>query len=124
MPRRARRRGPSLTRVRAVIAALALSGAVSLELAAARLQTSPRSLQRRLREREVRFGALVAETRLGIAAALLRDTELSVQEIAARMGYGAPSGFARAFGRWAGLSPRAYRNAPEWSKSPSHRELR
>lgn len=110
MPSRTRNHGPDLAKLRAVIARLTLSGSVSLELAASQLGTSPRTLQRRLRERDIQFGKIVEETRLGIAGALLRETDLSVQEIAIRVGYSTPGGFARAFRSWAGLAPRAYRS--------------
>lgn len=112
MPRRTSHRSLALARVRAVVAALTLSSSVSLERAAAQLGTSPRTLQRRLCAAGTRFGKIVEQTRLGIAGALLRKTELSVQEIAGRMGYSTSSGFARAFGRWSGQSPSAYRNLP------------
>ncbi len=113
MPRRASQRSLALARVRTVVATLALSSSVSLERAAAQLVTSPRTLQRRLCAAGTRFGKIVEETRLGIAGALLRKTELSVQEIAGRMGYSTSGGFARAFGRWSGQSPSAYRNLPQ-----------
>lgn len=100
-----------------MIAGLALSGPVSLETAATRLGTSPRTLQRRLTERGLSFRALVEQGRFGIAGALLRETDLKVQEIAARLGYSSPGGFSRAFTRWAGCSPSVFRTAPwraEW----------
>lgn len=111
MPGRPSGKGPSLVRLRALIAELTLSGAISLERVAERLHTSLRSPHRRLRARGVQFGAIVIETRPGIAAALVRDTELSVREIAACIGHGTPGAFARPFGRWARLPPRAYRTA-------------
>lgn len=94
-----------------MVAALALAGAVSLDIAARRLGTSPRTLQRRLNRRGTNFWALVEQSRFEIAGALLGETDLKVQEIAARIGYGTPSAFTRAFTKWAGRSPSAYRNA-------------
>ncbi|OSP53952.1 helix-turn-helix transcriptional regulator [Pseudoruegeria sp. SK021] len=87
-----------------------MSGSVSLDLVAAELGTSPRTLQRRLAEQGLRFWKIVDDTRLSIAGALLRETELSVQQISDRVGYSTPGGFARAFGRWAGMSPTTFRN--------------
>ncbi|MEF9603706.1 helix-turn-helix domain-containing protein, partial [Paracoccus sp. PXZ] len=43
------------------------------------------------------------------ARQLLRDTELSVAEIAARLGYGEPSAFHRAFLKLAGTTPAGFR---------------
>jgi AraC-like DNA-binding protein len=100
-----------VAKVRAVIAGLALAGTISLESAARQLDTSPRTLQRRLRQRGISFWILVEQSRFEIAGALLRETDLKVQEIAASIGYATPSAFARAFTRWAGRSPTEYRNA-------------
>ncbi len=100
-----------LAQVRSVIAGLTLAGTISLEAAASRLGTSPRTLQRRLRKQGINFRAQVEQCRFEIAGALLRETDLRVQEIARRIGYSTPGAFARAFGNWAGCSPRAYRKA-------------
>jgi AraC-like DNA-binding protein len=56
---------------------------------------------------------MVEQSRFEIAAALLRDTDLKVQEIATRLGYSSPGGFSRAFARWAGCAPSVFRDAPE-----------
>lgn len=100
------------SRVNSVIAGLALAGTVSLEAAARQLGTSPRTLQRRLTESGISFWALVEQSRFDIAGALLRDTDLKVQEIATRLGYSSPGGFSRAFARWAGCSPSTFRSGP------------
>jgi AraC-like DNA-binding protein len=102
---------PELARVRSVIAGLVLAGTISLELTARHLETSPRTLQRRLNQHGISFWALVERSRFEIASALLCETELKVQEIAVGIGYGRPSAFARAFTKWAGCSPSAYRSA-------------
>ena len=109
MTQRKKMREPRIARIRAVVAELILSGSVSLGEVAGRLSTSPRTLQRRLRDRGIRFQTIVDETRLGLARALLSETNLDIQEIAARLGYGTPGAFSRAFARWIGCSPRAYR---------------
>jgi len=93
-----------------VISGLALAGTISLEAAARHLGTSPRTLQRRLNEHGVNFWDLVEDCRFEIAGALLRETDLKAQEIAARIGYRKPNAFSRAFARWAGCSPTVYRN--------------
>ena len=100
---------PGDARLRLVIAGLTLSGQISLALTARNLGVSSRTLQRRLHERGISFWTIVDECRFRIAGALLRETDLSVQEIAARVGYSTPGSFARAFARWAGLPPRAFR---------------
>lgn len=103
------RADPSL--VRAVAAELALTGPLTIGRIADRLGCSSRTLQRHLADQNSSLRAIVEESRLEIARVLLCKTDLSVQEIAGRSGYSTPSGFARAFSRWSGLPPRAYRRA-------------
>jgi AraC family transcriptional regulator, alkane utilization regulator len=64
-----------------------------------------------------RFRSLVGEspiryitrTRLAHAAALLRTSDASLAEIAARSGYGTPFSFGKAFKRTFGIAPGVYR---------------
>ena len=49
--------------------------------------------------------------RMRTACALLRSDPLTVGDIGAAVGYNSLSGFSTAFRRYAGTSPRAYRNA-------------
>jgi len=99
------------SKIKSAIDGLALAGTVSLQTVAKYLGTSPRTMQRRLTDSGLNFRALVEQSRFEIAGALLRDTDLKVQEIATRLGYSAPGGFSRAFARWAGCSPSAFRAA-------------
>jgi AraC-like DNA-binding protein len=118
MTRRQKQRDPGLARVRSVVAGLALAGTISLEAVAGHLGTSPRTLQRRLNQHGISFWALLEHSRFEIAAALLRETDLQVQEIAARLGYSTPSGFARAFSKWSGASPSAFRTLRTRQQQP------
>jgi AraC-like DNA-binding protein len=94
-----------------VIGVLVLADKLSLASVAANFGTSPRTLQRRLNRHGVTYWALVEECRFAIAGALLRETDLKVQEIATMIGYGTPGAFTRAFTGWAGRSPSVYRSA-------------
>lgn len=76
---------------------------------AADLRLSPATLRRRLRAEGQGYGAIRAEIRLLTARELLRDTRLSMAEIAHRLGYGEPSAFHRAFLKQAGMTPGAFR---------------
>lgn len=76
---------------------------------ARRLRLSPRTLVRRLGRRGTSFRVLVEEHRRRRAGELLGQPELSVADVADRLGYDEPTNFARAFRRWFGMSPRAYR---------------
>ncbi|WP_417711279.1 helix-turn-helix domain-containing protein [Roseibium aggregatum] len=109
MPLREKESFADPLRVRAVAATLALSGPVSVGQIAAQLGASSRTLQRQLADQGVSLRAIVEESRLEIARVLLCKTDLDVQEIAARSGYSTPSGFSRAFARWAGCAPRIFR---------------
>jgi AraC-like DNA-binding protein len=99
------------SQVRALAAELALKGPLTVGRIAKRLGTSSRTLQRHLADQGASLRAIVEESRLEVARVLLCKTDLRVQEIAVLTGYSTPSGFARAFARWAGLPPRAYRRA-------------
>jgi len=52
----------------------------------------------------------VGEARMEIGGRLLRDTDLSVDEIAYRLGYSSLSVFQRAFRRWCEMSPSKFRD--------------
>lgn len=97
--------------VRTVAAELALTGPLTVGRIAGHLGLSSRTLQRHLADQGTSLRAIVEESRLQVARVLLCKTDVTVQEIAARSGYKTPSSFARAFARWAGLPPRAWRNA-------------
>ncbi|WP_329252097.1 AraC family transcriptional regulator [Actinoallomurus sp. NBC_01490] len=57
--------------------------------------------------------AYVAWWRMAVAARLLRDSDLSLPEIARRVGYGSPYAFAHAFKRHFGVAPGRYRAADQ-----------
>jgi AraC-like DNA-binding protein len=69
-----------------------------------------RTINRRLRAQGTSFQALIDETRYDIARQLLRDTRLPIREIAAALDYADASAFHRAFHRWSGTSPAAWRS--------------
>ncbi len=77
--------------------------------AAAAVSVSPRTLKRKLAERGVQFSVLLEHSVRERATNLLRSTSISVDEIAARLHYASASNFIRAFRRWMGRSPTAYR---------------
>lgn len=81
----------------------------SLEEVAARMHLSPRTLKRRLALQGVAFSTLLEEEQRDRALLLLRSPELSLDEIADRLGYSDVANFTRAFRRWTGTTPAAYR---------------
>jgi AraC-like DNA-binding protein len=83
----------------------------SFDEVASLLKLSPRTLRRRLADEALSFAALLHEERKARAVLLLRVRDLPLDEVAARLGYSDASAFARAFQRWAGESPAAYRRS-------------
>lgn len=84
---------------------------LSLVEMAARLRLSPRTLVRRLALRQTNYRRLLDDHRRRQAVELLAQPELTVAEVAARLGYEDATNFGRACRRWFGLSPGAFRNA-------------
>ncbi|MCA9667839.1 MAG: helix-turn-helix transcriptional regulator [Myxococcales bacterium] len=78
---------------------------------AARLDTSPRSLQRSLSAEGARFSDVLDQLRVAEAQRLLRHSELSVTEIGYVCGFADTSHFSRRFKQRVGSSPSAYRGA-------------
>jgi len=70
---------------------------------------SSRTLTRRLSESGLSFREMVRNTQEKVARELLRNTAHSIGEIAFQTGFSEQSAFSRAFKRWTGQSPVAYR---------------
>lgn len=70
---------------------------------------APWTLRRKLHREGVTFQDLLEETRRSLAESYVQDTELSFGEIAFRLGFSSPAAFHRAFRRWTGVSPGAFR---------------
>jgi AraC-like DNA-binding protein len=81
------------------------AGRVSLPELSELLGTSPRTIQRRLDEHGTVYSSLLADVRQNLALTRLRTTDAPVTEIAQELGYSDSAHFARAFRRWAGVSP-------------------
>lgn len=78
---------------------------------ARKLGLSARSFHRRLAEHGLSFQTLTEETRCEIATAMLQDERYALSEIAFITGYSEQSAFNRAFKRWMGMTPAAYRKS-------------
>ncbi|MDG2050851.1 MAG: helix-turn-helix domain-containing protein [Myxococcota bacterium] len=75
------------------------------------LHMSRATLKRKLKADGATFQSLKDSFRLRRATFLLGDTEASVDEIADELGFSDTSGFTKAFRRWTGSAPRAWRLA-------------
>jgi AraC-like DNA-binding protein len=83
--------------------------APTLEGTARELGMSGRSLQRRLADEGTSFQELLDDVREGLARALVSEGGRPLAEIAHRLGYAELRPFLRAFKRWTGLTPSAFR---------------
>ena len=92
------------------------TGLRSLTEVAAGLGVSSRTLARRLGAHGLSFSALVDQARRERANLLLRSPELSLEDISERLGYSTTPNFIRAFHRWTGVAPAAYRGA-QWGST-------
>jgi len=95
--------------VKARLLELLPSGNINEERMASLLNVSLRSLQRKLKEEDTGFKTLLEDTRRELAENYIRDNSLSISEITYLLGFSEPSNFTRAFKRWQGISPSAYR---------------
>lgn len=95
-------------RVRAAVTARLARGA-PLPAVARELRLSTRTLKRKLADRGTTFTAIVDDVRRQRALLLLDDRALGVAEVAAAVGYTELANFTRAFRRWTGTTPGAYR---------------
>ncbi len=75
------------------------------------LNMSVRQLHRKLGEHNTSFQKIKDETVLKVAREALAESELSITQIALKLGYSETSAFDRAFKKLAGTTPRQYRNA-------------
>lgn len=93
---------------RALLHRPALFG-LGMAAAAEELGMHPRTLQRRLRAEGTRFAELQAEARQRLARQYLADDTLDIDRISELLGYSDRRSFTRAFQRWTGLTPSAFR---------------
>ncbi len=96
-------------RIRVILINRLPGGAPSLRTMARELGTSARELQRRLARESTTYADLVDHTRRELAEGYLREGHHSMSDIAYLLGFSGSASFTRAFRRWRGLPPSAYR---------------
>lgn len=84
---------------------------VPLEECASGLGLSTRTLRRHLHARGLSYQAIIDNMRAELACRELRATRRSIEAVACDLGFSEPTSFTRAFKRWTGMSPRAFRVA-------------
>ncbi|MGH1340774.1 MAG: AraC family transcriptional regulator ligand-binding domain-containing protein [Nannocystales bacterium] len=98
-----------LDRVREAIAQQARKSAFGADDIATAVGMSVRTLQRYTRKHGASLRDLIDEAREASASRLLADERLSIDEVAFLVGYSDDRAFRRAFQRWTGKSPAAFR---------------
>jgi AraC-like DNA-binding protein len=83
---------------------------IRFDEAANALNMSPRTLRRKLGEEHTSFRRVADELRAEMAIRYLRDTKLTVEDVAELLGFSDAANFRHAFRRWTdGASPSAFR---------------
>lgn len=103
--------GELIARARSAIAADLRGQVPTLAATARRLACSPRTLQRHLGAEGTSHARLLASVRQARAEALLRAGDVAVSEVSWLLGFSEQSAFTRAFRRWTGRAPTAFRAA-------------
>ncbi len=85
------------------------NGRVTVEQVADYMVLSPRSLQRYLADEGTSFQRLLEDTRRAMATQYLKESDVSLTQLAGMLGYGDLAAFSRTFHRWHGKSPRQWR---------------
>ena len=96
-------------RVRQLALQQLLRGDPTVESAARALRMSTRTLASRLQGEGTTFSALLDQMRCELALRYLDEQRLTPTEIAFRIGFSHVEAFYRAFKRWTGQTPSAYR---------------
>lgn len=74
------------------------------------LNLSPRNMQRKLKAEDTSYNQILDATRQALARRYLEESHYSVSEITYLLGFSGSSSFTRAFRRWTGQAPSAYRS--------------
>lgn len=84
--------------------------AQGIEQAAAELGLNVRTLQRKLREEGQRFAELQARVQYRLAIRYLEEPRADIESVSEKLGFSDRRSFTRAFTRWSGVSPSAFRS--------------
>lgn len=84
-------------------------GVPSLDDVASRLHVSTRTLKRQLAQQGTSFSDILDDIREQKALLLLARKDMSVEQVADRLGYSDVANFTRAFKRWTGQTPSGWR---------------
>jgi AraC-like DNA-binding protein len=79
------------------------------DLVAHNLSMHRRTLTRRLRAQGTTYQEALDEVRFAVASQLLGDARITLDDVAANLGYASVNTFMRAFARWTGRTPGSWR---------------
>lgn len=107
---------------------------MSVDDVASELGVSVRTLRRRLTDKGTSYREIVDDLRREVAIRYLRDTEMTVEDVAFALGFNDAANFRRAFRRWTCATPQHFRQAggpdaaarrrsPGWSDSGPDLEM-
>jgi AraC-like DNA-binding protein len=102
---------PVVVDVRRALAKRVAGGDSRIDEVAQGLAMTARTLQRRLAAAGVSYQDLLEETRREAAEKYLAGSALSIAEVSYLLGYSEPSVLHRAFKRWKGMTPAAFRQS-------------
>ncbi|HZP13085.1 MAG TPA: AraC family transcriptional regulator ligand-binding domain-containing protein [Nevskiaceae bacterium] len=92
---------------------------LGIDSVAAEIGLHPRTLQRRLRETGSQYAELQGRVRYRLAMRYLEDPHADIEDISERLGFSDRRSFTRAFRRWSGVTPSAFR-----ARRPGHTHTR
>ena len=82
---------------------------IGFDAVARRLKMSTRTLKRKLRQEGTSYRKIVDGLRTQLAIKYLRDTELTLEDIASCLGYGDAASFRHTFRRWTKKTPGEFK---------------
>jgi AraC-like DNA-binding protein len=103
--------GSLAARVRKMLRTMPMAGWPAADQMAERLHVAEATMRRRLKQEGYTYQSIKDDLRRDIAIGELQDTDRTIADIAASVGFAEPSAFHRAFRKWTGMRPTDYRPA-------------
>ncbi len=98
-------------RVEALLMPILHTGEVRMTMVAEKLGISRQTLFRRLKAEDVSFERVLDDLRRRMAIGYLQGRKATIAEASYLVGFSEPAAFIRAFRRWTGVTPNAFRAA-------------
>lgn len=96
-------------RVRAFMQEQLCEGSLRAEVIARKFGVTERTMRRRLQNEGTSYELILESLRQQLAERFLEESELSVDDVAFKLGFVEVNAFRRAFRRWRGMTPTQYR---------------